>query len=133
MHRNDDFKIRRSHLENLTEEELEKRFWYLTEKIIDPIIELARTHTSPSIERSVLLRMGFDSLTAKEIVNRCVANGLLGKGAGHIVLKFSLLKKISLKEAGEMLARGKGWDVIDSALKINISDCCYDPKRASGR
>ena len=47
MHRNDDFKIR-THLENLTEE-LEKRFWYLTEKIIDPIIELARTHTSPSI------------------------------------------------------------------------------------
>ncbi|KXG78695.1 D-ornithine 4,5-aminomutase subunit alpha [Fervidicola ferrireducens] len=120
MQRKDDFEERRKHLANLTEEELEKRFWELTEKIVDPLIELARTHTSPSIERSVLLRMGFDSLTAKAVVERCVEKGLLGKGAGHVVLKYALYKGISVKEAGNQLARGEGWDEIEKAMALKI-------------
>ena len=120
MQRKDDFEERRKHLANLTEEELEKRFWELAEKIVDPLIELARTHTSPSIERSVLLRMGFDSLTAKAIVERCVEKGLLGKGAGHVVLKYALYKGISVKEAGNQLARGEGWDEIEKAMALKI-------------
>ena len=40
MKREDDFQERRKHLANLTEEELEARFWELTEKIVDPLIEL---------------------------------------------------------------------------------------------
>ena len=47
----------------LTDEELEARFWELAQEVVDPLVELARTHTSPSIERSVLMRMGIDSLT----------------------------------------------------------------------
>ncbi|TYP58499.1 ornithine aminomutase subunit alpha [Thermosediminibacter litoriperuensis] len=121
MQRKDDFEIRRKHLSHLTEEELEKRFWELTEKIVEPLIELARTHTSPSIERSVLLRMGFDSLTAKAIVEKCVEKGLLGKGAGHVVLKYALYKNITIKEAGERLAKGDGWDEIDRAMAVKIS------------
>jgi len=120
MQRKDDFEERRKHLKNLTEEELEKRFWELTEKIVDPLIELARTHTSPSIERSVLLRMGFDSLTAKAVVEKCVEKGLLGKGAGHVVLKYALYKGIPLREAGKRLAQGEGWDEIDKAMALKI-------------
>lgn len=126
MQRKDDFEIRRKHLAHLTEAELEKRFWELTEKIVDPLIEMARTYTSPSIERSVLLRMGFDSLTAKAIVDRCLEKGLLGKGAGHVVSKYAMSQNISVKEAGERLARGQGWDKIESVLKINISSGLFN-------
>lgn len=132
MQRKDDFELRRKHLAHLTEEELEKRFWELTEKIVDPLIELARTHTSPSIERSVLLRMGFDSLTARAIVDRCVEKGLLGKGAGHVVLKYALFKNISIKDAGEKLARGEGWDEMESALKVDVSNRNLFRKVTSG-
>jgi D-ornithine 4,5-aminomutase subunit alpha len=132
MQRKDDFEIRRKHLAHLTEDQLEKRFWELTGKIIDPLIEMARSHTSPSIERSVLLRMGFDSLTAKTIVDRCLERGLLGKGAGHVVLKYAIFKNISAKEAGERLARDEGWDEIESALKTNIINSNLFHKGASG-
>jgi D-ornithine 4,5-aminomutase subunit alpha len=132
MQRKDDFEIRRKHLAHLTEEELEKRFWELTEKIVDPLIELARTHTSPSIERSVLLRMGFDSLNARAIVDKCVEKGLLGKGAGHVVLKYALFKNISVKDAGEKLARGEVWDEMESALKVDVSNPNLLQKGASG-
>ena len=59
----------------------------LAERAAAPVIELARTHTSPSIERSVLLRMGIDSVTTHGIVERVLEAGLLGHGAGHAVLK----------------------------------------------
>ncbi len=47
MKREDDFQERRKHLANLTEEELEARFWELTEKIVDPLIELAEKKHNP--------------------------------------------------------------------------------------
>lgn len=121
MQRRDDFEIRRQHLKNLSEEELEKRFWELTEKIVYPLVELAYTHTSPSIERSVLLRMGIDSISARAIVDKCCEKGLLGKGAGHIVLKYALFKDVSIREASKRLASGQGWDEIDSVMKIQIN------------
>ena len=40
----------------------------LTQEIVDPLVELARTHTSPSIERSVLMRMGIDTPTAGKVL-----------------------------------------------------------------
>ena len=53
-------------------------------------MDLAKTHTSPSIERSVLLRMGIDSVSSSHgVVDRIHDAGLLGKGAGHVVLKLS--------------------------------------------
>ena len=65
MERKDDFQERRKHLADLSETELEERFWKLAEELIDPVVELARKNTSPSIERSILLRMGFSSVEAK--------------------------------------------------------------------
>jgi len=109
MERTDDFNLRRAHLQNLTETELEERFWQLTEKIIAPLIKLAERHTTPSIERSVLLRMGFSSLEAKAIVKRTLDAGLLGKGAGHVVYRLSRRQGLSIRETGERLAAGDLW------------------------
>lgn len=117
MKREDDFQERRKHLANLTEEELEKRFWELAEKIVDPLVELAYKNTSPSIERSVLLRMGFSSLEAKAIVEGAVDRGLLGKGAGHLVYKLAREKNMDIREAGLKLANGEMWDEVLSLFK----------------
>lgn len=68
--RKDDFQKRREHLADLSDQELKERFWDLADQIVDPLADLAKTHTSPSIERSVLIRMGFNSLDAKAIVKK---------------------------------------------------------------
>ena len=89
MKREDDFEVRRQHIANLTDEELYQRFWELTDQVVDPLLELGRKNTTPSIERSVLLRMGVSSLDCMPIVNHCIDHGLMGKGAGHCVYKTS--------------------------------------------
>ena len=110
IERKDDFEKRREHLKNLSDEELKKRFWELSEKLVEPLVELAKTHTSPSIERSVLLSMGFDSLESKAIVERVLEAGLLGKGAGHVVLKIAEKNDCSVQEAGKMIIDGAPLD-----------------------
>ena len=110
MKREDDFQQRRQHLAPLTDEELHARFWALAEQLVDPLVELARIHTTPSIERSVLLRMGFSSLEAKAIVTGVIDHGLMGKGAGHVVLKLARRKGMDIREAGLALAAGRHWD-----------------------
>ena len=59
----------------MTDEELKAHFWKLCNEALDPIVDLARTHTSPSIERAVLLRMGIDSLSAHGVVERIYQAG----------------------------------------------------------
>lgn len=114
MKREDDFQERRQHLANLSEAELEQHFWKLAEKLTQPLINLAKTNTSPSIERSVLLRMGFSSAEAKTIVDGAIDRGLIGKGAGHLVYKLSSNKNLSIREAGIELVQGNMWnDVIE--------------------
>jgi D-ornithine 4,5-aminomutase subunit alpha len=110
MRREDDFQERRKHIANLSDEELYTRFWELTEQVVNPLLELGRKNTSPSVERSVLLRMGISSLETKPIVEGCMDRGLMGKGAGHVVYKLAKAKNISIREAGTLLASGKAWD-----------------------
>ena len=43
----------------------------------------ARTHTSPAIERSVLLRMGFSGGEARQLVEAFSARNLLGQLYGR--------------------------------------------------
>jgi D-ornithine 4,5-aminomutase subunit alpha len=83
------FEARREELRKMSDEQLKDRFWQLCGQVVDPIVDLAKMHTSPSIERSVLLRMGIDSISAHGVVERIYQAGLLGKGAGHVVLKLS--------------------------------------------
>jgi D-ornithine 4,5-aminomutase subunit alpha len=106
MQRPDDYETRRQHLAELTDEQLQERFWALTARIVDPLVELSRTHTSPSTERSVLLRMGFSSLEAKAIADQVAAAGLLGRGAGHVVLRLARALGKEYREAGRELAAG---------------------------
>ncbi len=110
MKRADDFQERRQHLIDLSDEGLEKRFWELAEKIVDPMIDMARRHTSPSIERSVLLRMGFSSIEARAIVDGVIARGLMGKGAGNVVYKLATANNLEIRSAGLKLVEGQLWD-----------------------
>lgn len=113
MTRTDDFQERRKHLAKLSDEELKAKFWELASQIIDPIVDLGRKNTTPSVERSVLLRMGFSSLEAKSIVDGVMDRGLMSKGAGHVVYKLSKEKNISVREAGVALVEGKYWDEVN--------------------
>jgi D-ornithine 4,5-aminomutase subunit alpha len=112
MKREDDFEKRREHLKDLSDEELYNRFWELAEKVVKPMVDLAYNHTSPAIERSVLLRMGFSSLEAGNIVKEGIKHNLMGKGMGNMVLTYSKLKNIPYLRAGEELAAGAGWDML---------------------
>lgn len=112
MSKPDTFEERRQHLRNLSDEEIKERFWQLAHEIVKPLYDLAYTHTSPSIERSVLLRMGFSSLESQAIVSRVGKLGLLGKGAGHVVLKYAQSRGVHYLDAGRELAAGTGWDTV---------------------
>lgn len=118
--RADDFETRREHLKNLSDQELEQRFWDLAEKIVDPLIELARNNTTPAIERSVLLRMGFSSLEAKAIVENTIDRGLMGKGAGNVV--YTVAKKLDrdYRQVGREMADGKHWDLAQELFKGGV-------------
>lgn len=108
--RKDDFSSRRKHLEGLSDEQLHAHFWSLVDRLVQPLVEEARTHTTPSIERSVLLRMGFSSLETRPLVNRMLEKGLLGRGAGNLILKLAQSKGLSVREAGIGLLEGKYWE-----------------------
>ena len=114
----DAFDERRKHLQGLSDEALEAHFWQLTNEIVDPLITLARTHTSPSIERSVLMRMGVDSPTCVAVVNEVDKRGLLGHGAGHIVWRCSQEWGIDVRAAALKLAGGAGWDKVESLWAV---------------
>ncbi len=108
--REDDFQARRQHLADLTDEQLKERFWGLIEEIVDPLLDLAKTHTSPAVERSVLLRMGFSSLEAQPLVDGAIDRGLMGHGVGHVIYKIANAKNIDIRTAGLELIEGKHWD-----------------------
>ena len=114
MKREDDFLTRRAHLANLNDEQLKARFWELTEKVVEPLLKLGYEYTTPAIERSVLLRMGFSSLEVKEIVQGALERRLLGHGAGNIVYKLSKSKNMPVREAGLALMQGKYWDEVEN-------------------
>jgi D-ornithine 4,5-aminomutase subunit alpha len=112
MPREDTYLQVRGHLAGLSDEELAARFWELARRVSDPLVELARTHTSPSIERSVLMRMGVDSPTCQAVVGECEKRGLLGHGAGHVVWHCATTWRCEAAEAARRLAAGEGWDLV---------------------
>ena len=75
MRRADDFEERRKHIANLSDKELYERFWELTDQVVDPLLELGKKNTTPSVERAVLLRMGVSSLHCQPIVEGCIDRG----------------------------------------------------------
>lgn len=101
------FEKRKVELEKLSDDELKNRFWELCSQVVEPIVDLARTHTSPSIERSVLLRMGIDSITAHGVVDRVLEAGLLGKGAGHVLLVLAKKNHCDIRAAAASILENK--------------------------
>lgn len=108
--RADDFSARRARLRAMSDTELHGYFWSLANTLVAPLIAEARTHTTPSIERSVLLRMGFSSVETKSLVDRMNERGLLGHGAGRLVLELAKAKGISVRAAGTALLAGHHWE-----------------------
>ena len=126
LERPDDFDVRRAHLASMTDEALHARFWELVERIVAPLIEQARNPTSPAIERSVLLRMGFTSIECKQLVDQMQQRGLLGHGAGRLVLELAKSRGLTLREAGEALLtdehRGEHWQALDAIIAGDTRD-----------
>jgi D-ornithine 4,5-aminomutase subunit alpha len=114
MVRPDTFQEVRQHLAELSDEQLEARFWQLSEEVVAPLVELAHTHTSPSIERSVLMRMGVDSRTCMAVVSECEKRGLLGHGAGHVVWLCMEAWECNAPDAAARLAADEGWDIAEA-------------------
>ncbi len=113
MKRQDDYEQRREHLKDLTDEQLYERFWELAEKLVEPMLEMGYKNTTPSVERSILLRMGFSSVEVKPIVEGVIKKGLMGKGCGNVVWRLAQKKGVSVREAGLLLADGKEWDTVE--------------------
>ena len=122
LERPDDFDVRRAQLASMTDEALHARFWDLVERIVAPLIEEARTHTSPAIERSVLLRMGFSSIDCKQLVDQMQQHGLLGHGAGRLVLELAKSKGMTIPGAGRALLQGKHWQALDAIIAGDTRD-----------
>ena len=110
LERPDDFESRRERLRGMSDEALHAHFWRLVEQIVAPLIEEAHTHTTPSIERSVLLRMGFSSSESKALVAAMGERGLLGRGAGRLVLELSERRGLPVRDAGLALLEGRLWE-----------------------
>ncbi|HHX28936.1 MAG TPA: ornithine aminomutase [Firmicutes bacterium] len=122
MDRDDLLEKRRQEIKSLSDDELKERFWRLAGEIVKPLYDLAYTHTSPSIERSVLLRMGFSSLESKAIVSQAEKRHLLGKGAGHLVLKYAGMTKKPYLEAGkDLCVDQEAWDELKAAFERGAS------------
>ncbi len=117
--RKDDFKKRREHLKDMSDAELKKYFFELADKMVDPLVDLGHKYTSKSIERSVLLRMGFSSIESKAIVDKLAESNLLSKGAGHCVYRLARDKGLEIRDAGMLLSEGKHIDELKEALVHN--------------
>ena len=98
--RKDDFQTRREHLENYSDQQLKTYFFELIDQLLDPMLTLAKDYTTPAIERSVLMRMGFSSLEAKAITDRLLEYQLLQYGAGHVVYRYAKSNHLTIREAG---------------------------------
>lgn len=115
--RHDDFKDRSTHLEKMSDAELKTYFYKLLDQMIDPIMDLAYDQTSPSIERSVLLRMGFSSIEAKAIVDLVLENNLIEHGAGHVVYKYAKMHQLDIRDAGLKILETNDLAEIKEAFK----------------
>jgi D-ornithine 4,5-aminomutase subunit alpha len=110
--RPDDFAARREHLRALSDEELRDRFWELADRIVAPLVEEARTHTTPAVERSVLLRMGLSSVEAKELTRRLAERDLLAHGAGRLVAQVAARHGVTPREVARELFDGRWWEEV---------------------
>ncbi|MES4908598.1 MULTISPECIES: D-ornithine 4,5-aminomutase subunit OraE [unclassified Streptomyces] len=99
-------------------EELRERFWKSARDVVRPLADLAAGHTTPSIERSVLMRMGFDSLEAKALVDHAVEQGWLGDGVGGVLARYAADRRLPLREAYRHLLKVPEGDMPSSGVPL---------------
>lgn len=104
--------VRLKELSQLSDEELYMRFWNLVERLTEPLVDYASTHTTPSIERSVLMRMGFTSLEAQPFVQKSIEQGMIGRGCGAILLTYAQEHDTSIRQAYTALMEVDRWNDI---------------------
>ena len=51
--------------------------------------------------------MGFSSIESRQLVDQLHKRGLLGHGAGHLVLELAKTKGITVRDAGEAMLQGE--------------------------
>ena len=117
--RTDDYNKRREKLKDLSDQKLKAYFFKLAEKVVDPLVDLGHKNTSKSIERSILLRMGFSSIEANGIVDLLGENDLLRKGAGHCVYKVASKNNLSIRDAGLQIAEGHHLSFLKEVFDLN--------------
>ncbi|MDO5734047.1 MAG: ornithine aminomutase subunit alpha [Eubacteriales bacterium] len=122
MPRPDDFEKRRAHLRELSDEEIYERFWQLANQLVDPLLEAGKIYTTPAIERSILLRMGFSSVDAKPLVDQMIERELLNHGAGHLIWRLGQHWDIDYLEAGQRLLKGEGWTELAEIFGQEVQD-----------
>jgi D-ornithine 4,5-aminomutase subunit alpha len=115
--RHDDYEKRSIHLKPYSDEELKAYFYRLIDQLVDPLLSMAYENTTPAIERSVLMRMGFSSIEAKSITDLIFEQDLLAYGAGHIVYIYAKEKQLSIREAGLQLLDTNDWAFIKEVIK----------------
>ena len=54
--------------------------------------------------------MGFSSVECRDLVAQMQARGLLGHGAGRLVLELTRARGLSVREAGMALLEGRHWE-----------------------
>ncbi len=111
------FENARENLREMSDEALKAHFWKLAEELVQPMLDMGREYTSPSIERSIVMRMGFSSIEATSIVSKVIDLGLMGKGAGHIIYRIARENDLSIRDAGVALAEGNYWKQAEELFK----------------
>ena len=80
MKRADDYQERRAHLANLSDAELEQRFWALAEQITEPLVD------------------------------GCMERSLIAHGAGNVVFRLAKAENMDVRAAGLALCEDRLWD-----------------------
>lgn len=108
---------------------LKKRFWSLARDIMTPLAQLASSHTSPSIERSVMMRMGFDSLESQRFVEHLTERGWLCDGAGRVLHDCAATRGVNPRQAyAMMLGLPDEPDSAKAAVAGSAPDIRIDPQ-----
>jgi D-ornithine 4,5-aminomutase subunit beta len=95
--------------------ELRDRFFTLATDVVTPLRRLAASHTTPSIERSVLLRMGFDSLEAETLVTHAADKGWLADGVAGVLRRYACERGVDMYRAYRMLLA-----LPDGAFRVSV-------------
>ncbi|UUX33504.1 ornithine aminomutase subunit alpha [Fundicoccus culcitae] len=117
MEETKNFEEARQPLAHLSDEALKDHFWELIDEIIAPLLKMGHEYTSPSIERSVIMRMGFSSTEATAIVDQVLKYDFMSKGAGHLVYRIAKENDLSIRQAGLELGEGKHWDQVEAIFR----------------